>query len=898
MLQDYEIEKLLVELNLPDEARRLIRFARTESPVRQVTSSCGNNIISHYSKKMGGRHLELESRTVEAPPATLYEDDRTCLEFWPQPFCIDLVIRDENGKVVTRIQHYPDYLIIRVDGIYVHEWRREDRLLRLAAEGDQFYKDDDGKWHYKAVEDYFAAIGIKYELHSSFELPREYILNTRFLEDYHSPDSPPLSEEIEATLLQLVTERGSIPFLELIQDHGYTADNIFKAVVKKAVFVDLYNDRLDATADLMIHRDMSLAKAHRIIKTERETPLPIPGMGCLSAGASVTFDGKDFKVILVGSGKVLLKDSEGKTIELPLDDVVALFKNDYLDITSTQNGSKAPVRTLADFSYEQLETAEKRLAIINGGNNTDIPARTIQNWNARIDDDMSVVDKLIALTGRTHEKGNRTPRLPEKVESLAEETIGKFFNTPECRTALATYDKYQETCEKNGVEPMSYPTFTKRVKNNRSTKPREGKRKAYQEAEIPLFLDYGDPVHGVRPHEVCYVDHTILNLANVGPEGTDLGKPTFSLSTDGNTTQARAMFLSFDPPSAKVVLMVLRDYVRRHNKLPKILVVDGGKEFRSKELKWFCRIYGIDLRHRPPGMPRGGSPVERAIGATETEVIAQMKGNTRIMKNTRMVTKSVNPFPRAEWTLCATYGALEKYLFEIRDTRIHPTLGSTPREYEAMRMLETGQREHVLVKFDENIMLLTCPHTMRIKHKIDRQRGVWADNRYYWHDDFRMVKKDELVEVRVEPWCANVVYVYYRNRWIAAITRDIRQFAGRTRREVELALRVERRLAKVNANKDRQKKLSSKKMLELWSPDKFDERIGIQQKEMIYLYTRLGMAVAMPACVPTVEDPNLAPKANTFLAAKVSNDNVTSTDCTNIIEEDPSEIWKDIVEFH
>jgi hypothetical protein len=441
---------------------------------------------------------------------------------------------------------------------------------------------------------------------------------------------------------------------------------------------------------------------------------------------------------------------------------------------------------------------------------------------------------------------------------------------------------------------MSYPTFTKRVKDNRSIKQREGKRKAYQEANIPLFLDYGFPVNGVRPHEVCYVDHTILNLANIGPDGTDLGKPTFSLATDGNSTQARAMYLSFDPPSAKVVLMVLRDYVRRHNRLPKILVVDGGKEFRSKELKWFCRIYGIDLRHRPPGMPRGGSPVERAIGATETEVIAQMKGNTRIMKNTRMVTKAVNPFPRAEWTLYATYGALEEYLFEIRDTRIHPTLGSTPREYEAMRMLETGQREHVLVKFDENIMLLTCPHTRRIKHKIDRQRGVWADNRYYWHDEFRTAKKDELVEVRVEPWCANVVYVYYRNRWIAAITRDIRPFVGRTRREVELALRAERRLAKVNANKDRQNKLSSKKMLELWSPDKFDERIGIQQKEMIYLYTRLRMAVAMPACVPTVEDPNLAPKANTFLAAKMSNDNVPPTDCANIIEEDPCEIWDDV----
>ncbi len=852
MLQDYEIEKLLVELNLPDEARKLIRFARTESPVRQVTSSNGNSIISFFSKKMGGRHLELESRTVEAPPATLYEDDKGCLEFWPQPFCIDLVIRDKNGKVTTRIRHYPDYLIIRADAVYVHEWRKEDRLLRLAAEGDQFYKDDNGRWHYRSVEEYFGSIGMMYELHSSLELPREYILNVSFLEDYQSPDCPPLPEEIEASLLQLITKRGSIPFLELIQDHGYTADNIFKAVVKKAVFVDLYYDRLDATADLIIHRDMSLAKAHRIIKTDRTPPLPIPGMGRLSAGARVTFDGKHFEVLLVGSGKVLLRGNDGKNISLPLEDVEALYHKDDFEISGSQNVGRNLVKSLADLSYEQIDNANNRLAIINGEDSAETPIRTIQNWKSRIDDNMSAVEKLIVLADRNRDKGNRTPRLPEEVETLAEETIRTFFNTPDYRTAIATWHKYQVVCEEKGVVPMSYETFTKRVKTTGSTKDREGKRKDYQEASIPLFLDYEFPVNGVRPHEVCYVDHTILNLANVGPEGTELGKPTWTLATDGNTTQARAMYLSFDPPSAKVVLMVLRDYVRRHKRLPKVLVVDGGKEFRSKELAWFCRIYGIDLRHRPPGMPRGGSPVERAIGATETEVIAQMKGNTRIMKNARMVTKTVNPFPRAEWTLTATYGALQDYLFEIRDTRIHPTLGCTPREYEAMKMTETGQRDHVLVKFDENIMLMTCPHTKRIKHKIDRQRGVWADNRHYWHDDFRTARKDELeVEVRVEPWCANVVYVYFRGHWIAAITRNINPFAGRTRREVELALRAERRLAKANANRDRLKKLSSKKMLELWSPDKFDERIGMQQKEMEYLYKQLGMTVAMPQYIPT-----------------------------------------------
>jgi len=846
MLKDHEIEQLFVELALPEEARQLVRFARANSPVRDANSRLGNSIVWHFSRKMGNRHLEVESRTVEGPAATTYENDPSCLEFWPQPCRVDLVIKDENGKIISRKQHTPDFLLIRQDGIYIHEWREEARLMRLAMESQLFFKDDNGRWHYRPAEDHFANIGLRYELHSALEHPRTYIQNVRFLEDYQSPECPPLPENVETSMLKLVSERGSIPFLELLHEHSYAADNIFKAIVKKSVAVDLHADRLDAPSNLMIHRDMAIARAYRILKHDQTPALPVPGMGRLSAGARLRFDGKDFEVMLVGGGQVLLKDQDGKRMSLPLEDVEALFAKCDIDVISARNPDGTPSKSLAEFSKEQLEIASERLEAITEGGTNKASVRTLQRWGAMMNGAATQLDRLIALVDRNQDKGNRMARLPEKAESLAEEAIRLHYNTPECRTACATYQKYQILCEEHDTRPMSYPTFTKRVKTGCSVKKREGKRKAYQEAAIPLLLDYAFPVHGVRPHDVCYIDHTVMNIATVGPEGSELGKPTFTLVVDGCTTQTRAFYLSYDPPSARSVLMALRDYVRRNNRLPRIIVVDGGKEFRSRELEWFCRRYGIDLRHRPAGMPRGGSPVERAIGATETEVLAKLEGNTRIMKNVRMVTKSVNPFEKAIWTLTALHGALDEYLFEIRDNRIHPSLGSTPRDYEAMRMAETGQREHVLVRLDQNIMLMTSPHTKRWHHKIDRARGVWADNMYYWHDDFRTAKIGEKFEVRIEPWNANVVYVYFRERWVAAIARDLRVLGGRTLREVELALRAERRLAKVNGNKDRLSKVSAKKMVALWSPDKFDERIGKQQREMTHLYSRLGMTVAIP----------------------------------------------------
>jgi len=77
---------------------------------------------------------------------------------------------------------------------------------------------------------------------------------------------------------------------------------------------------------------------------------------------------------------------------------------------------------------------------------------------------------IIALADYNQDKGNREPRLPEKVESLAEEAIRKYLNASECRTMLAVYQKYQLLCEEHKVEPMSYPTFTKRCKKMKSIK--------------------------------------------------------------------------------------------------------------------------------------------------------------------------------------------------------------------------------------------------------------------------------------------------------------------------------------------------------------------------------------------------------------------------------------------
>lgn len=140
----------------------------------------------------------------------------------------------------------------------------------------------------------------------------------------------------------------------------------------------------------------------------------------------------------------------------------------------------------------------------------------------------------------------------------------------------------------------------------------------------------------------------------------------------------------------------------------------------------------------------------------------------------------------------------------------------------------------------------------------------------------------------------------YRDHWIAAITRDTRPFEGRTRGEVQIAIRAERRLAKTNANKDLLNALNSKKLIELWSPEKYDERIGLQQREMARLYSKFGMTVAMPECVLSQDqrEPNPVHN-NSYPDTNITNQESQESLATKVDSESSEEsFWEDINGYH
>lgn len=841
MLNDTELERLFAQWRTPEAGRKLIRRIRETGPVRALQGRMDTVRTRYMSTKMK-RAVYAESRTVEFPGLFVREHDPATHEYWPQPIELDIKT-SVAGKCGTRVQHIPDLFVIEAHRFVMEEWREEARLLRLAMEKpDRFWKDDDGQWHYGPVEEHLAKLGISYRLRSADEHPRVLLSNLHFLEDYSRESTPAVPEGEAKRLLKLLAEVGHISHAELIGEHAFAADHVFQLILSRDAYVDLDSTLLRKTADLTIYANETIGKTDALLKRRNEQPLPSSALP-IRVGQPFMYDGKAFKVALLGTTSIVARDCEGVETQLSLQLVSDLFRNQLVDAQVSSRLEPEP--NLDDIIVEQkkLSKAVEYHAALQAPEASNLSDRHMRRLRAKVAGVTSPQAQLEALMPLL--EGNRTPRLPSEVIDLAKEAMKKH-NTAACPTVKATYHRYIVLCDEAGVDPMGQSSFYAWVKNHTNIKAREGRRKARAQAPIPLLFDYEHPVHGVLPHEVVYCDHTIVNLMTKGMVLPNLGKPVLSVMVDGAMTKPRAFYLSYQPAGTEAVQMCLRDYVRRHGRLPRVLVLDNGKEFHSVALKQFCSIFGIAIRWRRRSTPRDSTVVERMLGASEQEVISALAGNSIALKDPRSVSSSHQPEKHIAWTLPALHGALDHYFFKVMPARMHPRLGMTPDAFERKCILEMGAREHLMVRYDMPFKLLTAPNPTTPTRSVDRQRGVFVDGIYYWNDRLGNAKAGEVVEVRVEPWNARLIYVNFQGNWICAQARDGGRLNGRFRYEQEVLVREERRRMRTAANNSKNTVDHARKRVALWEPELWDERLREQMSEAYYIYQRLGMTEVMP----------------------------------------------------
>jgi putative transposase len=366
------------------------------------------------------------------------------------------------------------------------------------------------------------------------------------------------------------------------------------------------------------------------------------------------------------------------------------------------------------------------------------------------------------------------------------------YETLKQKRKFAVYAALVRACAERGVVAPSYRTFvqtTNRRPRREQVAKRQGPRAAAQAAPFYWELSLTTPRHGDRPFELGHLDHTQVDVELVcSRTGRNLGRPWATFLSDAFSRRLLAVCLTFDAPSYRACMLALRECVRRHQRLPETVVVDGGAEFESVYFETLLARYGCTKKTRPSARPRFGSVCERLFGTTNTRFVHTLAGNTQLVRLRGKVTKSVHPKGQARWTLGALSARLCEWAYDVYDALDHPALGQSPREAFAAGLQFSGHRLQRHIAYDEDFRMLTLPTTPKGTAKLQPGRGVKLHYLYYWSDAFvdRQAEGTQ-VSVRYDPFDAGVAYAFVKKRWVRCISEHYARFAGRSEREIQLA---------------------------------------------------------------------------------------------------------------
>lgn len=340
----------------------------------------------------------------------------------------------------------------------------------------------------------------------------------------------------------------------------------------------------------------------------------------------------------------------------------------------------------------------------------------------------------------------------------------------------------------------------------------------------------------------------------------NLGRAWLSLMFDAFSRRVLAFYLTFDPPSTRSVMMLLRDWVRRFNRLPSNLVIDGGKEFGSKSFEIFTAIHEIIVHKRPPAQARFGSVIESYFGTTNKQLFHLLAGNTQNTKNVRQLTKSVNPKNLAVWSLERLTELLGDFCFGQYDNSPHPALHVCPAEKYTKGMASAGLRGSRTIPCDEAFRFLTMSSTSKGTAKIQPGLGVKIFYLYYWNEAMLDPEwEGKEVPVRYDPEDLGTAYARIGKQWVCCVSAYKSLLSGRSVKQLKIATNEIRRN---RSNIEKRRPISAKELAAFLESSRGEELLRLQRRKDLALRqswdaaaskTKLPAAATL-AAMPKIED--------------------------------------------
>ena len=788
MLCEQQLIALFDAQNIPIPARNRIQDIRREAPIRRTDGADKSVKVRYVSAKMGFV-IEAEAFHTEYAAIRIWDNHPEIFELYPQPTKLNISYKNPSGRQIG-VSITPDAFLIGKQGFVFVECKMEEELLRLSIKSPERFLKEGDRWRSPPAEKAAAELGCQFVIRSSAENNWMLISNLEFLEDYLRVRPTATNREEEERILGLVAEKRFVSTRDLIADVGTStaADTLYRLIAENRIYFDLQAFRLAIHDSAIVFKDALLAETYRHVQSSKSGTEP--GWAApldLTPGRHFSWDGQNWEILNVSNKSVFAREiaatgEQPAIIELQAEHLEQLCRQGSITVARLSTDSdprfQEQQQRLRALPADALQVANQRYRVLFENAASESCIRTQKYWKKRFRE--AEVRYGLGLLGlipnQDSNQGNRTSRIPVEVEEEIHRIFKDEWSKPHQVSYQYCWGLLKSYCDQHGYQTPTPKTFRnrgRRLIDQHDQLKRIGSKRAYQVETQYLSLEYTTPPHGERPFHIAHIDHTPIDLALRDSEQKEVLKSAIlTLMIDAYSRVVLAWYITFDKPSYRSCMMVIRECVRRHGRFPQFIVTDQGSEFGSVYYETLLAQYHCHKKERPRSKCRHGSVIERIFNTSTTQFTHNLMGNTKAWRHFRQVSRDVDPKRLARWT----YGMLEehlgRYFTEVYPHNHHSTLGTTPMQRFVEGLKYSGLREHTLIPYDKHFIANTCPSTPKGKAKVS-PRGVKINYRYYTCGAIAGARHHGAeYPVRYDPFNLNHGFVYVDGCWHECLAYD------------------------------------------------------------------------------------------------------------------------------
>lgn len=803
------------ELKHSEETRELIGHMCKTGPVRKPTSS--GNVTGYYASDIMNARIPWSSRSAEL--GFLWRAHHPAARsriILSQPIWLRVTTKVKGGTCEHTYNYPPDYFWMtdRWAGFVECKWEHEIRKIIDPENPDgkpDMFVLKDGRWTCPPGEAAAKALGLGFVVFVMKKSEVQLSNNLETLADYHDAPKGNYFPDVAQRIKKLVNETPGVQIKEIeAQLEDDEIDTLFFLIARGELYVDLVNQPLAPNYTAPVYQNAIVARAATLLsELPVDRKLLTPEFD-VRTGTTFLLRGVSAKILGVVDDIVTVAHGDAQE-EMMLEQLERLVASNEATL------EEGPTRSMREEGLKEYNAAceqwprmLRREALIRPflDARTDylrklLPPKTrsIFRYLKSYREAEEKYGPGLGILGLRDKKrlGNPQRQLDASVIAIMDDVIDNYWAKKPARNKELSWGEVRRRCKKHcpPLPPPSRTAFYAQLRRKNLEKEDEylrnryGEKAAYAVRASVWEDDWDDlSIEGEHAWAVVHIDHTQIDCETPSTaDGLHLGRPWFTIMISPRYRRILAVTLSYEPPSYRSCMQVIRECVRRHNRLPRFVVTDGGKEFRSDYFGALLGRFGMHQRFRPPRKPRFGAVLERLNLTITSKLFHNLAGNTSAMKDPRSVSPTHNPRKLAIYPLPVLADLVREFCYEYLDTQANHLDGITPRDSFRSDMRRGGPRSHKIILYNEDFERLTLPTTRRGYATASPRQGFIINRIPY---QCRLAKerrnRGKKFPVKYDPEDFSKAWVLIDGEWWLCRSREFSyRFKGLSEKEVRIA---------------------------------------------------------------------------------------------------------------